>query len=393
MATYKPNKDGYYKKTLTLGRKPDGRPDIVVIRSKSYQEFKQKVREAENRRDHGYDFDAKDMTVAEWAAKWIDTYKKSKIQDSSVTTYDVDIRLHINPVIGAYKIDDVKPYELQQLLNAHVGRSKSHVQKLRMCIKQIFKRAYVEGIILKDVSEGLELPECTEGERRPLTDEERCAFEQVAKTHRAGLWILSMLDAGLRPEESCGLMWNDIDLTEGKESITVRRAVQWEHNQPKIKKPKKREKSTGKEAERTIPIPPQLSEKFRDAKQTSRSLYVFPAAERDGLMTLTAKNRLWKSFQRAVDIHMGAKTYRNAITEHALDQEITPYYLRHTCCTHWFEIGLDLKTVQYLMGHKDIQTTANIYTHFMGRSVDKAGEIIRKKFSAGQTVDKKQTSI
>jgi hypothetical protein len=86
---------------------------------------------------------------------------------------------------------------------------------------------------------------------------------------------------------------------------------------------------------------------------------------------------MWKSFKRDVDIAMGATVYRNEIIEHMLPEEVTPYYLRHTCCTEWFEMGLDLKTVQYLMGHADIKTTANVYMHFTERSVAKAGDIIR----------------
>ena len=46
-----------------------------------------------------------------------------------------------------------------------------------------------------------------------------------------------------------------------------------------------------------------------------------------------------------------------------LDPAITPHYLRHTYCTNLRRQGVDLKTAQYLMGHADISTTANIYSH------------------------------
>lgn len=61
--------------------------------------------------------------------------------------------------------------------------------------------------------------------------------------------------------------------------------------------------------------------------------------------------------------------------------EVTPYYLRHTYATDLFEMGVDLKTAQYLLGHADIKTTANIYTHFMQRSLDKASDIIRGHYN------------
>ena len=42
---------------------------------------------------------------------------------------------------------------------------------------------------------------------------------------------------------------------------------------------------------------------------------------------------------------------------------ITPHICRHTYCTNQVKRGLGVKTVQYLMGHEDVQTTLNIYTY------------------------------
>lgn len=42
---------------------------------------------------------------------------------------------------------------------------------------------------------------------------------------------------------------------------------------------------------------------------------------------------------------------------------ISPHILRHTACTRYAEAGLDIKTIQYLMGHSDIKTTIKTYNH------------------------------
>ena len=44
-----------------------------------------------------------------------------------------------------------------------------------------------------------------------------------------------------------------------------------------------------------------------------------------------------------------------------LDESYTPYSTRHTCCTRLVEAGVDIKSVQYFMGHKDIKTTLTYY--------------------------------
>ena len=42
---------------------------------------------------------------------------------------------------------------------------------------------------------------------------------------------------------------------------------------------------------------------------------------------------------------------------------ITPHVLRHTFCTNMANAGMDLKSLQYLMGHSDVSVTLNVYTH------------------------------
>ena len=73
-------------------------------------------------------------------------------------------------------------------------------------------------------------------------------------------------------------------------------------------------------------------------------------------------------------------TYRNKLILFAepkqLQDSLVAYDLRHTCCTNWLKAGLDLKTVSYLMGHRDITTTANIYAHMDLELVDGAAEKI-----------------
>ena len=42
---------------------------------------------------------------------------------------------------------------------------------------------------------------------------------------------------------------------------------------------------------------------------------------------------------------------------------ITPHVLRHTFCTNLQQAGLDVKSLQYVMGHSNVSTTLDIYTH------------------------------
>ena len=68
-------------------------------------------------------------------------------------------------------------------------------------------------------------------------------------------------------------------------------------------------------------------------------------------------------FKRDLDIQMGAKLERNKIIKSVVAPDLTPYCLRHTYCTDLQRAGVPINIAKELMGHADIQTTANIYTH------------------------------
>lgn len=152
------------------------------------------------------------MTVDTWFNEWLATYKEPKgLTKKSLGMYREKYNGYIKPRIGRMKLKDVKEPHLQKILNEQAGMSSSHAQKLRLVLQGMFKRARQSRLIPYDPSELLEVPQSTEGSRRSLTEEERKAILEVAKTSRAGLWILTLLYTGMRPGESAALTWNDID--------------------------------------------------------------------------------------------------------------------------------------------------------------------------------------
>lgn len=292
------------------------------------------------------------MTVDAWFNQWFTTYKEPKgLTPKSLGMYREKYDKYIKPRIGRLKLKDVKDIHLQKIMNEQAGMSSSHTKKVRMVLQELFERARQSRLITHDPAELLELPATTSGGHRSLTDEERAAVLEVAKTSRSGLWILTLLYTGIRPGETAALTWADIDFNHNE--IHVHAAK--ESGSGKIKGPKT---AAGV---RDIPIHAQLRPLLLAARGKPFSP-VFPTGS-GGRQNENSLRRLWTGFKRKLDIYMGAEVYRNQIIRSVVAPDLTPYCLRHTFCTDLQRAGVPLNVAKELMGHSDISTTANIYTH------------------------------
>lgn len=295
------------------------------------------------------------MTVNAWFAQWLEVYKVPKgLTDKSLGMYREKYNGYIKPRIGAMKLKDVKDIHLQRILNESAGMSHSHCQKLRLVMQAMFKRARQSRLIVFDPAETLELPKNQKGVRRSITEEERAAILTVAETHRSGLWILTLLYTGMRPGETAALTWADIDFE--KNEIFVHAARESGKNK-KLKSPKT------VAGVRVIPIHASLAPKLKAAKEGSKEKDFVFRTRAGGQQNENSLRRLWTGFKRDLDIYMGATLERNKIIVSKAAPDLTPYCLRHTFCTDLQRAGVALNVAKELMGHSDIQTTANIYTH------------------------------
>lgn len=292
------------------------------------------------------------MTVSAWYKQWIDLYKKPKgLTEKSLKMYDEKFNGYIRPAIGHMKLKDVKDVHLQRILNSQAGRSASHVKKIRMVLQEMFKRARQSRLIPYDPAELLELPTVKQGRRRSITEEERAAILAVAERHRAGLWILTLLYTGMRPGETAALTWSDVDFDHNE--IHVHAAK--ESGNRTIKGPKT------DSGVRDIPIHAALLPRLLAARGKPFSL-VFPT-KAGTVQNESSMRRMWNSFRTELDLQLGAKTKDGKIVESVVADDLTPYCLRHTFCTDLQRAGVPINNAKELMGHADIQTTANIYTH------------------------------
>ena len=98
-------------------------------------------------------------------------------------------------------------------------------------------------------------------------------------------------------------------------------------------------------------------------------------AGRSGIVFINNRGMALNSYsidgtiKRIISVYNQSKAAETENREPELLPHISVHILRHTFCTRSVESGINIKTVQYLMGHSEIATTLNIYTHVNAEQV------------------------
>lgn len=201
----------------------------------------------------------------------------------------------------------------------------------------------------------------TQGEVRKLFDQMDGVMALVARL---------LYGTGMRLMEGLRLRVKDVDFERreilirdgkgGKDRVTMlpeRLTMPLQAHLLKVKALHERDLVEGFGA---VYLPDALAEKFRTAPRTWGWQWVFPSGLRsaDPRTGIVRRHHLLgESVQKAV---------RMAARSAELVKPITPHVLRHSFATHLLMSGHDIRTVQELLGHKEVETTM-IYTHVLNR--------------------------
>lgn len=280
------------------------------------------------------------MNFKNLSEQWLEV-KKLDIGASQLCAYNCYLK-HLQPLFDM-DVDEIRLSDIQAVIaalavkNPHTGKptAKKTLRDVKHTAKQILQYGIDMQIISYNAAQSVKIPRNAPKEtRRALTPEERQIINNT--THRMQICGMIMLYAGLRRGELIPLEWRDIDLNKG--TITVNKAVEVVYNDPVVKETKT---DAGM---RVVNIPSVLIQYLASIPHTGD--YIITQKRSDKMMTASSWRKGWISYQKATGLY-----------------DVTPHMLRHTACTMMIESGMDVSTVQRQMGHADVQTTLDVYTH------------------------------
>ena len=343
----------------------------------------------------GIAFKPSEMSVSDFLDLWMDSYCKNNLKATTIHTYEKRIRLYIKPKIGMYKLCSITPSTIQEFLDDHFNSGMG--RNTLTCVKGILSGAFDYAItrlqyLQYNPVSPTKLPRPEAKPKKPSKKKERLVvppdqiekiFARFPSGHPAYIPLQLAYRCGLRLGEAFAVQWSDIDFEN--RTLSVSHQVQmddtvklWQLSAPKYK------------SSRTIQLDDTMLEILdREYKKQQRAIVYYE----DDYMQLLSDPDGHLNFENGEPVHMVmqredgefiqprimqhvGRVIHGKTKESAISEKWDFHSLRHTHATILLEAGVNVKEVQHRLGHKDIQTTLNIYAHLTKKMEDEAVDVL-----------------
>jgi len=297
-----------------------------------------------------------------------------------------------NRLIADVKYTDVKMFYYHLLNDKNIAVNT--LDNIHTIIHPIFDMAVRDDIIRKNPTDGVmaEIKKNSgknKGIRHALTVEQQKAFiDAIRYSPEYYHWyplFVTLLGTGMRIGECIGLRWKDVDFKH--RNINVNHAVTYYTRREKVcfgvSKPKT-EAGT-----RLIPMMDTVYDALKNEYDRQKK-DGFCVAEVDGMNGFIFSNRngslhnphcINSAIKRISESH-NAREIIDAKKEHrepVIIPHFSAHHLRHTFCSRLCENETNVKVIQEIMGHANIETTLDIYTEINYSKKQESLEELSKK--------------
>lgn len=312
----------------------------------------------------------KNITFEQFAQEWINIYQST----GNVKISTIRIRQHeisrLLPYFAKLKMKDItkKLYQDALLDLKKQGYADNTIDGIHRTGRMIFKKAVEQKIIKSDPTEFAVVPktqktvEDLENEieiPKYMEKEELALFLETAKKYgldKDYVVFLTLAYTGMRVGELCALKWKDIDFVEKTISITKT------YYNPKLNIKNYQLLTPKTEASRRVidvdEIVIKALMKHKSEQNKIRVRYRDIYHDQDFVFTKNKPFLGYPEYPKLIQNRM-----ERLLKIAGLNPELTPHSLRHTHTSLLAEAGVSLEQIMARLGHRDDETTRNIYLH------------------------------
>ena len=329
--------NGRWEIQIMDGFKSDGRRNIRSFSGKTQKEAKEKRDEYLRKKAAGI-LTGHDMRFEEWADIWYE-HHKDNVTATTQEGYKYTLRI-LKDHFGRRKLAEIKTMDVEQFLRKlrKDGRASSYIAQCRGMLHQIMNKAVANDFLMKNpVAFAEKMRKQPPKEKEAFTaDEMRILFRELPDD-RIGWSIRLLLATGMRTQELLGLEPRHI-AADGS-SINIAQALVRVKGSVAIGTPK------SFDSYRTIPIPEMVRYCARNLRNTENK-FIWEAGK-PGMPCSPSHFR--DQFKKALEKIEGVRV-------------LTPHCCRHTFVSQMQALGVDIETIQNIVGHAEIDMTRH-YLH------------------------------
>ncbi len=336
--TLRQRSNGRWECSIMDGFQPDGRRRTKTFYGKTQGEVKKKLREYQQAKESGI-LAAMDFSFSQWADLWLENHLEN-VKPTTQESYRYTLEL-LKDGFSRRKVKDIKAYDIEQFLKKlrREGRSDSYLAKCRGMLYQIFNKAMANDLISKNpVACADKMRKRPPQRKEAFTAEEVKLLLKNLPENQIGWSIRLMLGTGMRTQELLALEPRHI--TENGDFITIEQALVMEKGTAAIGTPK------SYDSYRCVPVPENVRYCARLLRDTTDK-FIWESPKKPG----------WPcnpSYFRDL--------FRAALENMEDIRVLTPHCCRHTYVSQMQALGVDLATIQSIVGHADVDMTRH-YLH------------------------------
>lgn len=277
------------------------------------------------------------MTVGQYLRSWLETAGRRSLKPSTWRTYDVALRLHIDPAIGHIALARLTAEHVDTMLAGLDLEAKGQRNVLGF-LGRVLDVAEQRGHVLRNAARLVEPPRVVRTEPVTLGPvEARALIASVRGDRLEALWIAA-IGTGLRQGELLGLRWEDLDLDAAELRVTyalVRVAGAYALDDPKTAR-----------SRRSLALPAFVVEAFRDhrVRQLAERLAAGEATA-DGLVFVSPVGR---------PLNGGWVSHRWRVIAKSAGVDVTMHSLRHANATILRDMGVPEDVRMSRLGHTTV---------------------------------------